>query len=101
MANFIGITTNYYLCSLLVFNKKTLNNAWLEFGIFLLTGMLGIIPFIILMSFFTEFCHIYYLISKIISTAIVSFGIFFIRKHFLYSSKENSWAEEKEELENI
>lgn len=79
----LGLITNYYLSIIWVFNYRTLENKWLEFGVFAFIGIIGLGLNEIIMWFFTENVGVYYLFSKIVSTSIVFFWNFFARKYSL------------------
>lgn len=84
MAFILGLITNYCLSINWVFNKRTLDNKKLEFGVFTLIGIIGIGLNEFLLWTFTENFHIYYLYSKIIAAIIILFWNFFARKFALF-----------------
>lgn len=79
-----GLTTNYILTTLWVFNKRKLDNKMLEIFIYFLTGLLGITLTELIIWFFTENIHFHYAVSKGISFVTVYMVNFFIRKHLLF-----------------
>lgn len=84
VAFILGLIANYFLSISWVFNKRTLNNAKLEFGVFTLIGVVGLGLNEVLIWFFTENAHLYYLISKIIAAILILFWNFFARKFALF-----------------
>lgn len=99
-AYLIGIFVNYYLSSLWVFNKKPNNNFWIDFGLFTLIGLIGLLLVEIFMWFFTEIVVWYYFVSKITATILVSLWNFFARKHFIFSLNEE-WVDNNDIIDNI
>lgn len=85
IAFLLGLTTNYSLSVLWVFDKRSVQSRWVEYGIFAFIGLVGLGLNEIFIWFFTEEVHFHYLISKIISTVVVYFWNFFARKITLFS----------------
>jgi putative flippase GtrA len=79
-----GLVVNYIFSTIWVFNKKTVKNKYLEFLIFTIIGVVGLGFNDLFMWIFTDHCEIYYLYSKVITTAIVYFWNFFARKYILF-----------------
>jgi putative flippase GtrA len=84
IAFILGLLVNYVLSISWVFNKHTLNNRTLEFGIFTFIGIIGLGLNEIFIWFFTAELGFYYLVSKIIAAIIILFWNFFARKFALY-----------------
>ncbi len=84
IAFILGITTNYILSIKWVFNKRSIDNNKIEFGIFAFLGVIGLTLTESLLWFFTQQLNIYYLYSKIFSSFIIFFFNFFIRKFLLF-----------------
>ncbi|MDR1407731.1 MAG: GtrA family protein [Tannerella sp.] len=82
----IGLTVNYVLCKKYVFTAS-FGNGKVEFLIYGLIGLAGLLFDTGLMYFLTDTLHLYYMFSKIISTAIVLLWNFTARK-FLYRSTD-------------
>jgi putative flippase GtrA len=80
----IGTTVSYILSIYWVFDRRRLQNKHLEYWIFILIGLTGAGLNEILIWFFTEHVHIFYLFSKIISGSTVFFFNFFTRKYVLF-----------------
>ena len=98
----LGLAANYALSISWVFNRRTLENRTLEFGVFTFIGIIGLGLNELFIWFFTSEIGFYYLISKIISAIIILFWNFFARKFTLFRqnfsrnySPENLWIEEQ------
>lgn len=81
---FVGLTTNYILSILWVFEKRLFSSKYLEFLLFTLIGLIGLILNELFIWSFTEIIGIHYLWSKIISTVLVYFWNFLVRKFVLF-----------------
>ena len=81
----LGLTTNYLLSTLWVFSDSRLENRWAEFAVFALIGVVGLGLNELIMWTGTDVMHLHYMLSKIISTAIVFFWNFFARKFILFN----------------
>ncbi len=79
-----GIAINYVLSTLWVFSRRTLQNRFAEFLVFLAIGLAGLGINQITMWFLTEHMGIHYLFSKTNAVAIVFFWNFFARKIALF-----------------
>lgn len=84
IAFILGLITNYVLSINWVFNRRTMSNRKLEFGVFALIGVVGILLNEVFIWFFTENLQIYYLLSKIMAAVIILFWNFFARKYALF-----------------
>jgi putative flippase GtrA len=84
IAFILGLTTNYLLSITWVFGRRSLENKWLEFGIFALIGIVGLGLNELIIWFFTEWVHFHYLVSKIVSTIVVFLWNFFVRRYLLF-----------------
>lgn len=84
LAFILGLTTNYILSVLWVFNTRTVNKKWLEFVIFAVIGVVGLGLNELIIWFFTEKVLLHYLVSKIISTILIYLWNFFARKFILF-----------------
>jgi len=84
VAFILGLIANYFLSISWVFNKRTLGNIKLEFGVFALIGIVGLGLNEVFIWFFTDYLQIYYLLSKIMAAAIILFWNFFARKFTLF-----------------
>lgn len=79
-----GLVVNYILSKLWVFNKSAYKNRVAEFLIFALIGVIGLGFTELLMWLFTDIIGIYYIISKVLTTALVYFWNFFARKLIIF-----------------
>lgn len=82
----LGLTTNYLLSTNWVFNSGRLNNKFTEFVIFGTIGIVGLAINEIIMYICCEFINLHYMISKLLSTALVFFWNFFGRKYILFTN---------------
>jgi putative flippase GtrA len=80
-----GLSVNYFFSTIWVFNKKTVRNKYLEFLVFTGIGIVGLGFNDLFMWIFTDCCGIYYMLSKVITTAFVYFWNFFARKFILFN----------------
>jgi len=84
IAFIVGLTTNYSMSVIWVFNKHTIQNRLAEFLLFAAIGLLGLCLNEVFLWFFTEKVALYYLLSKIISTILVYLFNFTARKAVLF-----------------
>ncbi|PXF59226.1 MAG: GtrA family protein [Deltaproteobacteria bacterium] len=84
IAFLFGLIINYGLSIVLIFEKHSIKSKHIEFVIFALIGIIGLSLNEFFIWFFTEIINIYYLYSKLISTALVYFWNFFVRKYTLF-----------------
>jgi len=84
IAFILGLIVNYLLSISWVFNKRKLKNRHLEFGMFVIIGIMGLGFNEVFIWFFTQDLQIYYLISKIFAAIIILFWNFFARKYILF-----------------
>ena len=80
----ISLIVNYLISTYWVFNKNQMKNRLMEFGVFSLIGVVGLIFTEIILYTCTDIIGLYYLISKIIATAIVMFWNFLARRYLFY-----------------
>ncbi len=80
----MGLITNYSLCTRFVFKSRKLENAFAEFGVFTLIGVIGLGLNTLLLWSLTQFVGVYYMISKIIAVVIVFVFNFWLRKKILF-----------------
>ena len=66
-----GIAVNYVLSVSWVFDHRSLNNKVHEFAIFAVVGILGLAFNAALMWLFTELVGFYYLVSKMVTGALI------------------------------
>ena len=80
----LGLTINYFLSVIWVFKKRSSKSKYLEFVVFALIGIIGLVLNEFIIWFFTEVVNKHYLFSKLISTVLVYLWNFFIRKFLLF-----------------
>ncbi len=85
IAFLIGVLTKYVFSIAWVFNRRTIQSPWIEFFIFGIIGVSGLVWNILFIWFFTEKVHFHYLASKIISSLLVFCWVFFARKFTLFN----------------
>lgn len=78
---FVYITSNKWVFT----HRRMENKAWLEFLIFAVIGVMGLGFTLLFMWLFVDVCHIYPLISKFFTTALVLLWNFSARKIILYT----------------
>ena len=74
-----GLLISYPLSIGWVFQQRTWQNPWVEVGLFTLIGGLGLLWCGVCMWLLTEYAHLHYLCSKMVS-ALVVFGWNFVAK---------------------
>jgi len=84
LAFILGLCTNYLLSISWVFNQNRRVAALKEFIVFLIIGIIGLGLNELIMFLATDVAGIHYLISKLISTALVFLWNFFVRKFTLF-----------------
>lgn len=84
VAFLLGLLTNYCLCRLWVFDRRTMESAPLEFLIFAVIGIVGLGLNEAIMWFVGEVIQLHYLIGKVISAGIVLIWNFGARKFILF-----------------
>ena len=84
IAFLLGMMTSYVLNVFWVFDKRTFDNRFIEFFIFMLLGIVGLVLNQYCIWFFTENANLYYLYSKGIATFVVFILNFFGRKYLLF-----------------
>ena len=90
VAFIIGLTVNYLLSNLFVFSTHRLSQRWLEFAIFAAIGVVGLGLNEVIMYCASELIGLHYMVSKLLSTAIVFFWNFFARKLTLFYKHTNA-----------
>lgn len=76
----IGLLVVYVLSNRYVFGKSKIESRTIEFSLFALIGIIGLIILNILMWVFTDLLLVNYIISKIIATIFVYIWNFFARR---------------------
>lgn len=84
----LGLVANYLLSISWVFRNRGSLSRWHEFLFFAVIGVVGLGFNELIMYACTDLMHIHYMVSKLISTAIVFFWNFFARKYLLFTKKK-------------
>lgn len=84
VAFMLGSVVSYALNVMWVFSERTLKSKRLEFVIFVLISVVGIILNHYCILIFTEKVHLHYLASKLVSSVVISAVNFFARKFILF-----------------
>lgn len=84
----LGLVANYLLSISWVFRNRGDLSRWQEFLFFAVIGVVGLGFNELIMYTCTDLMHIHYMVSKLISTAIVFFWNFFARKYLLFTKKK-------------
>ena len=88
IAFIFGLTINYFLSVLWVFSSRTMESRLLEFFLFALIGLVGLGLTELFLWLLTDILSIYYLLSKMITTSVVYFWNFFVRKLLLFNKQK-------------
>jgi len=94
----LGSVVNYYLCIAWIFPQRNMKSKMTEFWLFKVIGFSGVFLNALVMYTATHFFGIYYLVSKVISAAIVFSWNFFVRKFFLFSNSKPALQEREESV---
>lgn len=89
IAFLVGLTVNYFISVRWVFDKRIIQNRLFEFTVFLGIGLIGLGLNELFLWILTDLLFLYYLVSKIITTAIVCLWNFFARKIILFNNNKN------------
>jgi putative flippase GtrA len=89
VAFLFGLVTNYTLSIRWVFSRRTVSDKRAEFVVFALVGAAGLGLNELFLWVFTDLASLHYLVSKLISTGLVFFFNFFVRKALLFTQRES------------
>jgi putative flippase GtrA len=84
LAFVFGLVTNYCLCRLWVFDRRTVSSTAVEFTVFAVIGLLGLGLNEAILWFVTVKMHLHYLIAKCASASLVLVWNFGARKTILF-----------------
>ena len=87
VAFILGLVTNYLLSITWVFRRNQTMKPWQEFLFFAVIGVVGLGFNELIMYVGTDLLRLHYMISKLVSTAIVFFWNFFARRYFVFRQK--------------
>ncbi|HYH03851.1 MAG TPA: GtrA family protein, partial [Bacillota bacterium] len=79
-----GLATNYWFCITWVFDKRNIQNRWVELLLFSLIGIVGLGLNILFIWLFTNLVQLHYLIAKVIATFFVYLWNFTAKKFWLF-----------------
>jgi putative flippase GtrA len=79
-----GLITSYMLSIAWVFHERKFHNPFVELGLFTLIGGIGLLCNGVCMWFFTEYAHLHYLFSKMVSALFVFLWNFLAKKWLLF-----------------
>ncbi|MCF0199022.1 MAG: GtrA family protein [Bacteroidaceae bacterium] len=82
-----GLLANYLLSKVWVFTQSQCKNAKIEFLLFAVIGLVGLLLNDLLIWLLSNFIGLWYMLSKIIATVITYLWNFFARKYLLFSRK--------------
>ncbi len=82
-----GLLVNYLLSIRWVFKDSKYENRTIEFTIFAVIGVIGLLFNAFLMWLATDVIHFYYMVSKLLVAAIIMLWNFFCRKLILFNKK--------------
>lgn len=82
-----GLAVNYLISTSWVFRTSKISNRAAEFIVFSIIGVIGLGLNSLLLYLFTDLLHIHYMISKLITAALVMLWNFFARKIILFTKK--------------
>ena len=88
IAFLLGLTVNYLLSVCWVFTERKIERRLLEFTIFAVIGIVGLLLNNLIMYLFTDIVRLNYLISKIIAAVLVLLWNFGARKMILFNKKK-------------
>lgn len=83
----IGLAINYVLSTIWVFTIHSQSNRLIEFLMFTIIGIVGLGLNEMIMYIGTDMAGLHYMLSKLISTAIVFLWNFFARRMILFNKK--------------
>ena len=78
---------NYYLCTVLIFKIRTVENRYKEFFYYMIITGVGLGFNTLIIWSFTKFVGFYYLFSKVIATFVTYWWNFLARKYFLHTER--------------
>jgi putative flippase GtrA len=81
----VGIAITYICSKLYIFTKTSIKNKTIEFTVFLVIGIIGLVLNNVFLYVFTEYLGLYYMLSKCLVIIITYLWNYFARKKFIFS----------------
>ena len=82
-----GLLVNYVISTQWIFRDSNIKNKKVEFILFGLIGVIGIILNNVIIYLFTDVVGLYYMLSKLVTAIIVYMWNFLGRRYFLFNAK--------------
>lgn len=82
-----GLLVNYVISTQWIFRDSKIKNKKVEFVLFGLIGVIGLILNNVLIYLFTDVVGLYYILSKLVTAIIVYMWNFLGRRYFLFNAK--------------
>ena len=82
-----GLLVNYVISTQWIFRDSKIKNKKVEFILFGLIGVIGIILNNVIIYLFTDVVGLYYMLSKLVTAIIVYMWNFLGRRYFLFNAK--------------
>lgn len=89
-----GLSVNYYISTRWVFHNSNISDKRLEFLIYALVGVAGLVLNDLALYLFTDFIEIHYAIAKPLTATIVYGWNFFARRYIIFNSNNTTDEEE-------
>lgn len=83
----VGLLVNYVISTQWIFRDSKIKNKKVEFILFGLIGVIGLILNNVLIYLFTDVVGLYYMLSKLVTAIIVYMWNFLGRRYFLFNAK--------------
>ena len=93
------IVINYIGSTKLIFHHRYFKNRFIELGIFVLIGLIGMMLYAQFMKFFWEYVGLHYLIACVCASPLVYIWNFFSRKYILFSDSAFKFFKKFERFE--
>lgn len=84
IANTVGLIVTYIFSIFWIFDSRSVKNKTIEFTVFALIGVIGILMTLFFMWLITDIIGVSYLISKVITVSFVAVIGFILKKLILF-----------------
>lgn len=88
-----GLYVNYYISVRWVFRKSIYKSKLVDFAVFTLVGLIGLVFNNMFLYFFTEMLSFNYILSKPITAVIVYMWNFLARRFFIFNGRQETASE--------